>query len=378
MFYCASILKVVQFIAGYLWVWGMGPPLVLGGFGGAFLCLVLVGVGQFLNFKVYELLGRNGVYYGFILGKDVPWCRQWPFGPDGFLPEVPHPQYVGASLTLAGVAFAAGTFTGYSMFVFWSCLYLFTGLQEVSVYHRWYVAHISWLTTVLPCHRAARTTVCPRAICRLSFLTVTRRFMRRTTTQSASNGEEGVRERRSRQESRRGRKGRRRQNRTRAQKLSSGQLRLRTAFAVSFDRARVRRMLTAVARRPGGAGGSHGSRFGAASRDSQKAMWRIWRMAADGWRLARWREWRSGVLSTSLCLPRLPCVTFLFHLFSVVLNTFNDACAVGCAAVRDERPCCPLASWRSSCRPAICHLPSSIHPAFTLYRLYQGPRPPQR
>jgi hypothetical protein len=42
--------------------------------------------------------GRVGIYYGCRLGHKVPWCTQFPFG------TVPHPQYVGSSLSILGVA----------------------------------------------------------------------------------------------------------------------------------------------------------------------------------------------------------------------------------------------------------------------------------
>ena len=135
MAYAASVLKVVQFAAAYLWLWGWGAPVWHGGVGGVCAGLALMGVGQYLNCSVYKLLGKSGVYYGFILGKDVPWCTQWPFGPAGSLPGVPHPQYVGSALTVAGVACAAGTATGGYMLAWWSCLYALTALQEEALPH---------------------------------------------------------------------------------------------------------------------------------------------------------------------------------------------------------------------------------------------------
>ena len=35
---------------------------------------VLVSVGQILNAAIYAAIGRDGVYYGFKLGRPVPWC----------------------------------------------------------------------------------------------------------------------------------------------------------------------------------------------------------------------------------------------------------------------------------------------------------------
>eukprot|EP00040_Diaphanoeca_grandis_P003422 m.24883 g.24883 ORF g.24883 m.24883 type:complete len:234 (-) comp14786_c0_seq1:129-830(-) len=53
--------------------------------------------GQALNIPVYSQLGNNGVYYGFKLGKVVPWCTGFPFNTG-----LRHPQY------LSGVMFPWG------------------------------------------------------------------------------------------------------------------------------------------------------------------------------------------------------------------------------------------------------------------------------
>lgn len=58
-------------------------------------------VGQVLNFSVYTTIGRSGVYYGVRLGEVIPWVSTFPFA-GGY---VPHPQYVGA--TLSGIGLAA-------------------------------------------------------------------------------------------------------------------------------------------------------------------------------------------------------------------------------------------------------------------------------
>ncbi|GFZ04003.1 phospholipid N-methyltransferase [Actinidia rufa] len=44
---------------------------------------------QFLNFRVYQLLGESGTYYSFHFGKSIPWVSQFPFG------VIKDPQYVG-------------------------------------------------------------------------------------------------------------------------------------------------------------------------------------------------------------------------------------------------------------------------------------------
>lgn len=64
------------------------------------LCLVLLTIGQSLNSAVYKTLGVDGVYYGRELGiipPDAPYVKGFPY-------VIPHPQYVGACLSvLAGV-----------------------------------------------------------------------------------------------------------------------------------------------------------------------------------------------------------------------------------------------------------------------------------
>jgi hypothetical protein len=65
-------------------------PLVLG------LATAAVAIGQVLNWSVFYRLGMVGVFYGDRLGHPVPWCYGFPFS------VFPHPQYVGAVLTIWG------------------------------------------------------------------------------------------------------------------------------------------------------------------------------------------------------------------------------------------------------------------------------------
>jgi len=58
--------------------------------------LLLVILGQALNFRTYYLLGQAGVYYGFKLGHKVPWVNRFPYN---FIRD---PQYVGCLSTLLG------------------------------------------------------------------------------------------------------------------------------------------------------------------------------------------------------------------------------------------------------------------------------------
>jgi len=54
-------------------------------------------VGQGLNAAIYAAIGNDGVYYGFKLGRPVPWCDRFPFNVG-----LRHPQYVGVVLTILG------------------------------------------------------------------------------------------------------------------------------------------------------------------------------------------------------------------------------------------------------------------------------------
>jgi len=45
-------------------------------------------------FRVYQLLGEPGTYYGVRFGKNIPWVTEFPFG------YIKDPQYVGSILSL--------------------------------------------------------------------------------------------------------------------------------------------------------------------------------------------------------------------------------------------------------------------------------------
>lgn len=71
--------------------------------------LTLIVVGQVLNMFVYKKLGLNGVYYGYKLGKEVPWVYSFPFNL-----KIRHPQYFGAIISWWGM---------FNMFISSSLLY---------------------------------------------------------------------------------------------------------------------------------------------------------------------------------------------------------------------------------------------------------------
>ena len=59
----AAALASVQ--SAPAWCWQVGGGLIL--------------VGQSLNLAIYRAIGNDGVYYGFKLGRTVPWCSGFPF-----------------------------------------------------------------------------------------------------------------------------------------------------------------------------------------------------------------------------------------------------------------------------------------------------------
>ena len=64
------------------------------------VCVLYVVAGQSLNVAMYAAIGNDGVYYGFKLGRSVPWCSAFPFNVG-----LRHPQYVGVVLTILGGVF---------------------------------------------------------------------------------------------------------------------------------------------------------------------------------------------------------------------------------------------------------------------------------
>ena len=81
-----------------------------------------------LNLSIYHAIGRDGVYYGCRLGKDVPWVSGWPFN------VVQHPQYVGSILTVWGcfcLTLSQGQQSeAYKLAWYWTMLYVISLVQE--------------------------------------------------------------------------------------------------------------------------------------------------------------------------------------------------------------------------------------------------------
>ncbi len=82
---------------------------------------------QVLNISVYNTLSTNGVYYGTKLGKKVGWVRGFPFN------TVSHPQYLGAVLTVWGVASLLWDLSPPGLLIlagYWTALYAMTAFWE--------------------------------------------------------------------------------------------------------------------------------------------------------------------------------------------------------------------------------------------------------
>ncbi len=93
-------------------------------------CAASVAAGQTLNFAMYATIGNAGVYYGFKLGRPVPWCDGFPFNL-GFR----HPQYVGGLLTQLGLLALASDEHSLRaglapLAAWWVLLYVATSVQE--------------------------------------------------------------------------------------------------------------------------------------------------------------------------------------------------------------------------------------------------------
>lgn len=70
---------------------------------GVTLGLLMIAIGQLLNFSVYKAIKKEGVYYGVRFGYHIPWVTSFPYN----LKWLRHPQYIGSLLTWFGLAFIA-------------------------------------------------------------------------------------------------------------------------------------------------------------------------------------------------------------------------------------------------------------------------------
>lgn len=127
----AHFFKVIQFLV-FGW-WLLSHDAQAPGILAAILGLALAAGGQVLNVSAYQAIGKAGIYYGFKLGHTVPWCHGFPFN------FIAHPQYVGATMTVWGLAFLLGSGAWASglatVTIGWSGAYVFSGVVEQCLGH---------------------------------------------------------------------------------------------------------------------------------------------------------------------------------------------------------------------------------------------------
>lgn len=128
----AVALKVLQFssfLAWYYYAKQPGPILELQQLhaGNIFIWIIFIAAGQVLNVGIYHAIGRVGVYYGFKLGRHVPWVNGFPFN------VVSHPQYVGSVLSVWSIPALVWQQRPTGLLpitAFWTALYALTAVQE--------------------------------------------------------------------------------------------------------------------------------------------------------------------------------------------------------------------------------------------------------
>lgn len=91
-----------------------------------------VSFAQTLNIGVYKQLGEDGVYYGFKLGRPVPWCHGFPFAE---VTGLRHPQYTSATLFFWGLCALLATPAAVEdglvpMMVAWTLMYAAVSKME--------------------------------------------------------------------------------------------------------------------------------------------------------------------------------------------------------------------------------------------------------
>lgn len=110
----SHLLKLIQFLSLFSVSALSWPPSLF------FWPLFLFG--QFLNFRVYQLLGEAGTYYGVRFGKNIPWVTEFPFG------YIQDPQYIGSIMSLL----ACFSWVPFQYLLLWILGYLFMMRVESS------------------------------------------------------------------------------------------------------------------------------------------------------------------------------------------------------------------------------------------------------
>jgi len=129
-------IAVIQFTCLTFWFWTIRPDGLCFSLEAIEMWrwlafLALVSFGQALNVGIYKAIGKTGVYYGFKLGRKVPWVTGFPFN------VMSHPQYVGSTLTIWGAMLLVHAvmpahlqITLLYLTAYWSALYLVSGVKE--------------------------------------------------------------------------------------------------------------------------------------------------------------------------------------------------------------------------------------------------------
>lgn len=95
-----------------------------------FVLVLMAAMGQYLNFSVYDAIGKDGVYYGIKFGRNVPWSTKFPYN----YAWLKHPQYLGAYIFICSTVLLAYPKVGFLykggyMFVT-GCIYVFISYVE--------------------------------------------------------------------------------------------------------------------------------------------------------------------------------------------------------------------------------------------------------
>ena len=99
------------------------------------LSLSLLCVLKLSNYRVYQLLGESGTYYGVRFGKNIPWVTEFPFG------VIRDPQYVGSIMSLLPCL----SWVPFQYILLWSLGYVFMIYVELKEDPATRAKLISWL-----------------------------------------------------------------------------------------------------------------------------------------------------------------------------------------------------------------------------------------
>ena len=123
-----KFFKLLQFGTAAWWYLTVAPRVIFADITHVrwAIAVAWISLGQALNVGIYNAIGKDGVYYGFKLGRNVPWYEGFPFT------VIHHPQYMGAILTEWGIflllATPAHIVAGWyglavmqSIFYIWTC-----------------------------------------------------------------------------------------------------------------------------------------------------------------------------------------------------------------------------------------------------------------